>query len=113
MANKTTTTYNDAEHEQDSRRMMERINKQRTDHEAAEQGRSKEKTAEREKTRRKEMCRYIAACAATAAAVTAVLCFMNADLIAPVLAFPASYIGTGYFGWCLHKVVAIFKKGAC
>ena len=104
-------TYNEAEHEQDSRRMMEHISQHKASCEAAAQGRSKEQTAEREKTRRKEMCHYIAASAATVATGVAVMCCMNAGLIAPVLAIPATYIFACHLGWCLCKVSHYIKKG--
>ena len=107
------TTYNEAEHEQDSRRMMEHISKNKANCEAAEQGRNKEQAAEQEKTRRKAMRRNIAACAVTLLAIAAVVRWMNAGLIDPDLALPATYSGTGYFGWALHKVVAFIKKEVC
>lgn len=106
-------TYNETRCEEDSRKAMEHINQQNAARKAAEADRNKAKAEERKKTRRKEMLRYIAACAVTVVAIAALFHCTDAKLIAPVLAVPATYIGTGYFGWCLHKVVAIFKKGAC
>ena len=107
---KKTSTYNEAEHEQDSRKMMERINNRKTDCEAAEQGASREKAAEQEKTRIKRMCLYIAACLATALSISAVFNWMVDGLIDPVLALPATYIGTGCLGWLLCKAAACFKR---
>ncbi len=106
-------TYNETKYEEDSRKAMEHINQQNAARKAADADRNKAMAEERKKMRRNAIIRYIATCAATAAAVAAVFHCKDANLIAPVLAVPATYIGTGYFGWCLHKVVAIFQKGAC
>ena len=104
-------TYNEAAHEQDSSRMMAHINQQSAEHEAAEEGRSQKKMEDRWKMRRAALSRYTTRCAATLLIIAALFYAMHTDLIAPVLAIPATYLGTGYFGWCFCKTIRLFKKG--
>ena len=102
--------YTEAAHEQDTNRMMEHINQQNATQEAAQEGRSREQREERVKTYRCKMWRYVGHSAATAATWILLAMAMSAELIAPVLAVPATYICTCYFGWCLCKVTHYFKK---
>ena len=102
--------YNEAEHESDSRRMMEHINQRNATYEAEEEGRSQKQMEERVKTYRKSLWRYIGRIALIGAAGIALHFAMKNDLISPLLVTPVSYVCTYYSGWCLCKVIGFYKK---
>lgn len=110
MAKKNESTYNEAAHEQDTNRMMEHINQQNATHEAVREDRTAKQMEEKEKMHRCKMFRYAGRGAATAAAWILLAIAMNAELIAPVLAIPATYICALYFGWCLCKFARYAKR---
>lgn len=101
--------YTEADFE---REMTETINKRHNDQKTVEAGRTKEKTEEYKKMCNSAMFRYSARCVVVALICAALYRCMTAELIAPILAVPATYIGSVYFGWSFCKAYGYFKKGA-
>lgn len=109
-AENTTYTYNEVEHEQDSNRMMERINSKSDEQVTVEESRCQRHMEEIEKMRAEAMARYFLKGVATLGVAFAFYKAMNSELIAPVLVIPATYLCATYFGWCACKVAAFAKK---
>lgn len=110
MAKKNEETYTDVAHEQDSRRMMEHINNRSAEQDAVEENRSQNYIEEIKKMRTVAMSRYVFKSVATLLLAFALYKAMTAELIAPVLVIPATYLCAIYFGWCCCKVTAFAKK---
>lgn len=107
---KKVETYNDVAHEQDSNRMMERINTKSAEQETVEDSRCQRHMEDLEKMRAIAMTRYFFKGVATLILAFAFYKAMTAELIAPVLVVPATYLCATYFGWCACKVAAFAKK---
>lgn len=103
-------TYNEAEYEQDSIRIMELIDQRKAERVAEERDTSQKRNEERAEEYRNRMFHYIGRSAAVAAIGFLLDTAMAAELIAPVLAVPATYICACYFGWCLSKTVRYAKR---
>ena len=96
--------------EEDSRRMIEHINQQSAAQQADTGSVSQKQAEERVKTYRKNMWRSVGRVALTAAINVGLYFAVKHDLIASVLAVPASYICMFFTGWYLCKWHGFYKK---
>ena len=105
------TSYSEVDHEQDSLRMREHINSKSAETEAADESWILKLKEEQKKAYSLAIGRYTLRLIAVLVVAFALYMASKADLIAPVLTIPATYLLAIYFGWCMCKLASLVKKG--
>lgn len=108
---KKTETYNEVDHEQDSIRMMERINRKNTETDAAEEDRIRKQMGEQEKVRLNTLGKSALRCLADMLLFIALYEALKAGLMASAIVYPLTYLCAIHFGWYWNKVVCLARKG--